>query len=525
MDEGNDPRPVVASNRLNRRALLAGGVGAGAALGAVAAVGLTLTAGASQEATPDASPQVPGHDPAGTAGHDHMASPTAAPAQTPISDPVAYGFVQGADLVQPEERVSKDGLLEVTLTASMGPTVVAGMPVTALNFDGLMPGPTLRFNAGDTLKVTFDNQLDEKTNLHTHGLHVSPGGNSDNIFVTIDPGTSFDYEYDLPTNHPPGTYWYHPHHHGLSNRQIALGLAGVMLQDGIVDLVPGLESYPTKLLAIQAMQFDVDGVVLPTSQQTDPMHLVNGQWQPVIRIAPGEIQRWQIANITAGNVYQIALENHVLLQIASDANPFDSPQPESEFLLGPGERADVLVQGSATPGTYQLRHLMWGAGFQFTPDKLLATVIVEGDPVTADPIPEFLVPFEDLRLIEPDRQREIVFQIVEGAESPYQIDGRPFDEHRVDQRVPLNAMEEWVIYNTSEEWHPFHIHVNDFQVVAINNEPYTAHSYEDTYLIPAHGSFTMRSRFLDFTGKYVYHCHILFHEDHSMMGIVEVVAE
>ena len=81
-----------------------------------------------------------------------------------------------------------------------------------------------------------------------------------------------------------------------------------MLHDGIVDLVPGLESYPTKLLAIQAMQFDVDGVVLPTSQQTDPMHLVNGQWQPVIRIAPGEIQRWQIANITAGNVYQIALE-------------------------------------------------------------------------------------------------------------------------------------------------------------------------------------------------------------------------
>ncbi len=514
------PSATSPTSRLSRRTVLAGG----AALGIIPVAGWQLSARARQEATPEGSPQVPGHDPAGTT-HDHMATPTAGPAQTPIADPLAYGFVQGADLIEPEVRQSTDGLLETTLTASMGPTTVAGMPVTALNFDGLMPGPTLRLNAGDTLKVTFDNQLDEMTNLHTHGLHVSPGGNSDNIFVTIDPKTSFDYEYDLPTNHPPGTYWYHPHHHGLSNRQIGLGLAGVMLQDGIVDLVPGLASYPTKVLAIQALQFDTDGVVLPGSLRTDPMILINGQWQPVIRMAPGEIQRWQIANITAGTVYQIALENHVLHQIAADANPFDSPQEQQEILLGPGERADVLVQGNATPGTYGLWHLMWGVDSQFTPDKLLATLIVEGDPVTADPIPEFLVPFEDLRLIEPDRQREIVFQIVEGADSPFQIDGRPFDEHRVDQKVPLNAMEEWVLFNTSEEWHPFHIHVNDFQVVAINGEPYTAHSYDDTFLIPAHGSFTMRSRFLDFTGKYVYHCHILFHEDHSMMGIVEVVDE
>jgi FtsP/CotA-like multicopper oxidase with cupredoxin domain len=481
-----------------------------------------LSARALQEATPESSPQVPGHDPAGTT-HDHLATPATGPARTPIPDPEAYGFVKGADLIEPEVRQSNNGLLETTLTASMGPTTVAGMPVTSLNFDGLMPGPTLLVNAGDTLKVTFENQLDQMTNLHTHGFHVSPGGNSDNIFVMVEAGESFDYEYDLPANHPPGTYWYHPHPHGTSNPQIGMGLAGVILQDGIVDLVPGLASYPTKVLAIQALQFDTDGVVLPGSLRTDPMHLVNGQWQPVIRMAPGEIQRWQIANITAGNVYQISLENHVLTQIAADANPFDTPQEQQEFLLGPGERADVLVQGNATPGTYQLRHLMWGVGSQFTPDLVLATVIVEGDPVTAEPIPELLVPFEDLRLSEPDRRREIVFQIVEGADNPYQIDGRSFDPDRVDQKVPLNAMEEWQIYNTSEEWHPFHIHVNDFQVVEIDGEPYTAHGYDDTFLVPAHGSFTMRSRFLDFTGKYVYHCHILFHEDHSMMGVVEVV--
>ena len=80
-----------------------------------------------------------------------------------------------------------------------------------------------------------------------------------------------------------------------------------------------------------------------------------------------------------------------------------------------------------------------------------------------------------------------------------------------------------ILTNTSDEWRPFHIHVNDFVVVAVNGEPVTSHGYNDTYLIPPHGSFTMRTRFLDLTGKYDYHCHILFHEDHSMMGIVEVV--
>jgi FtsP/CotA-like multicopper oxidase with cupredoxin domain len=411
------------------------------------------------------------------------------------------------------------------MTMALGPAIVAGKEVTTLTYDGLFPGPTLRLNSGDTLKVHVSNQLDEMTNLHTHGFHVSPSGNSDNVLITIEPGDSFDYEYNLPGDHPPGTYWYHPHHHGLTNTQVAHGLAGVILNEGATDLVPGLASYATRLLALQATQFDTSGMVLPTSAQssTTQMHLINGQWQPVVRIRPGEIQRWQIANISAGNFYHLALANHTLVQVASDGWMFDAPQSVNQILLGPGERADVLVQGSETPGTYELRNLLWGTEFQFMPDMLMATVIVEGEPLEAEPIPTFLQPFEDLSTLEVDRQRSIVFQVRESGDNPFRINGRPFDERRVDQTVPLNALEEWVLYNTSDEWHPFHIHVNDFQVVAINGEPITPHGYDDTYLIPPHGSFTMRTRFLDFTGKYVYHCHILFHEDHSMMGIVEVV--
>ena len=103
------------------------------------------------------------------------------------------------------------------------------------------------------------------------------------------------------------------------------------------------------------------------------------------------------------------------------------------------------------------------------------------------------------------------------------IDGKQFDPNRVDQQVKLGTMEEWTIRNDTEELHPFHIHINDFQVMSINGEPYEAHSLQDTIPLPIHGEVVIRIPFRDYTGKFVYHCHILNHEDNGMMGIVEVV--
>ena len=137
-------------------------------------------------------------------------------------------------------------------------------------------------------------------------------------------------------------------------------------------------------------------------------------------------------------------------------------------------------------------------------------------------LPTTLFPFEDLRQAAVDRTREIVFSQTLDPFVPM-IDGHSFDHDRVDQRVNLGATEEWVLRNISSDTHPFHIHVNDYQVVSINGEPVDAYSWEDTTPIPAFGEIVIRTRFLDFTGKYVYHCHILSHEDLDMMGIVEVV--
>lgn len=93
----------------------------------------------------------------------------------------------------------------------------------------VVPGPTLRLRPGDELAIRLVNSLDEPTDLHVHGLHVSPAANSDNVFVAVGPGESFDYSYRLPPDHPPGAYWYHPHHHGMVAGQIFAGLFGAII--------------------------------------------------------------------------------------------------------------------------------------------------------------------------------------------------------------------------------------------------------------------------------------------------------
>jgi suppressor of ftsI len=138
------------------------------------------------------------------------------------------------------------------------------------------------------------------------------------------------------------------------------------------------------------------------------------------------------------------------------------------------------------------------------------------------PLPAVLLHFEDLREGHIDRRREPVFS---QAFDPFGlfIDGRTFDHDWVDQTVALGATAEWRIVKSRSDWHPFHIHVNDFQVMSVNREPVDPYSREDTTPVPAFGRIVIRTRFLRLTGKFVYHCHILDNEDRGMMGIIEVV--
>jgi FtsP/CotA-like multicopper oxidase with cupredoxin domain len=439
---------------------------------------------------------------------------------TPVATPT------GENLVEPPVLRGADGRLDVAFEARYGPAAMGGRTVTTYNYNGAVPGPTLHMRSGERLGIALTNRMNEGTNLHTHGLHVSPAGNSDNVFVHIMPGETFAYEYAIPHDGSsglsiPGFYWYHPHMHGDSERQVGGGMAGTLIVAGALDDLPGIHGLPERLLVLQAAEFDADGVKLPFPTDEGVRVFVNGQLQPTVAIAPGETQRWRILNASSYLFLTLVLDGHQWHQIASDANPLREVWSRDQILLSPGERIEVLVQGGP-PGAYALHTLEWTPKFQWQPPLLIATLVSDGPAATPDPLPATLIPFEDLREAEIDRRRELIFS---ETFDPFRtlIDGREFDPDRVDQSVELGASEEWRLVNTSSDWHPFHIHVNDFQVTEIDGEPVDAHSWEDTTAIPAFGEIVMRTRFLDFPGKFVYHCHVLSHEDRGMMGVVEVV--
>ncbi len=447
--------------------------------------------------------------------------------------PLARSIVHatGDDLRFPEVRRAENGVLDTTLRMTYGPTDIDGERAIAMTYDGSYPGPTLVAKPGDTIKIRLINDLDDVTNLHTHGLHVSPSGNSDNVMLVIQPGETFDYEIKIPEDHMPGTYWYHPHVHGLTYPQVSGGLAGALIIEGGLDEFEGIKDRVDQLMVIQSCQFDDTNTMVPIEDKDKHKQTVtiNGQINPTLRIRAGEVQRWRLVNATAESFLMIGLEGHLLHQISKDGNAMTRVVEQSSLLIEPGTRADVLVQGYMFNGAFELRKMLWyGAPRQFEADELLATLVVEGedDPVTDHIIPTTLIPLtEDFRDKPVDKEREIRFDVVRGLPggTKFTIDGRQVDMGRVDQTVKLGAFEEWELINDSPEWHPFHIHANDFQVVAVNGVPVEVLSFEDTRGIPPNGSLTIRHRFLDFTGKYVYHCHLLFHEDHGMMGIVEVV--
>ena len=195
------------SGAMTRRGLMRAGAGLLGA-GGVAAIGLGTSGvgglGAQDNATPMATPEMGG---------------------------------AGDGFIEPPVLQSKDGFLSVKLEAA--PDAAAGPGRMA--YEQSIPGPTLRLRGGDQLNVALVNSLGgDSTNLHVHGMHVSPKDNGDNVFIHVEYGQTFNYSYALPESHPPGLYWYHPHSHGDSSQQVAAGLGGAIIVEGGLDDLPEL---------------------------------------------------------------------------------------------------------------------------------------------------------------------------------------------------------------------------------------------------------------------------------------------
>lgn len=480
---------------------------------------------------------------------------------------------------EPEIRHSEDGELETTLRASYGEVELAGGTYDTMHYEETVPGPTLVVCPGDHVTLHLENDLGDtpasavplppgptyphshqrtvedrvSTNIHTHGLHVSPRGNpegvtADNIFVDIPPGESHTYEYDIPDDQPPGAYWYHPHRHGNVEPQIFAGMLGSIVVEGGLDEVPELADIPVRNLVIHYTELG-NGKVVPVSETIDPgtpgtarerhsQLLLNGASEPEIPIQPGEIQRWRITNANDNPILDLELEGHRMYLLADDGNTLAEMEPRDHLLVGPSQRREILVQGGAAGG-YDFRTRAFDQ-YQggHAPAERIATLASAGDQVDAE-LPEGikLSEPEDLRDEQVDERHNIVF-----SESPlphsddeteFLINGKLFDPNRVDQEMKIDEVHEWTIKNATTEWHTFHIHVNEFQVTGLtgNSPPDVSTAsadeigvgnHQDTVALPPAKTVTFRTKPTDFTGKFVFHCHMANHEDRGMMAVVEV---
>jgi len=540
------PKPTAPEGGVSRRRFLTTGVGT-----ALAVPGLLGATTGGAEAETGAAPQstdMPGMDMPSQDSPDTIGVR-------------AVPFTEGAPLVEPELRRSVGGELRTTLQLRYAYKDVGGYRLYMRTYEGMIPGPTLRLSRGDVLRIRIVNDLPPNrdptpayidqphhlntTNLHFHGSHVSPSGISDNVMRAMEPGESYDVEIAIPADHTAGTYWYHPHHHGGADIQVASGMAGAVIIEGDFDDVPEIAAARERLMVLGEVVFDGFGMIESMDTlfpETAVRFLtVNGQRAPTIAMRPGEVQRWRLLHAGYQDDIFLALQGHRLHPIARDGIALARmDQPEiltgthvrddpTAVLIAPGQRIDFLVQAGA-PGSYELQALPYDQGYP-SPHGLLAHVVVAGEPL-AMKLPASLppAPLATIRDEEITGHRRLTFSSTapEAADSEhwqeykFQIDGRNFAMNRVDQRVRLGAVEEWTIVNLHMHDHIFHIHTNPFQLIKVNGQPLAEPVWLDTVVLPRNGSLTFRSRFLDFTGRFMLHCHMMNHEELGMMQVVEV---
>src|SRR5919108_2028380 len=435
-----------------------------------------------------------------------------------------------------QTMTSSNGALEVTLTAQDGPITFGGQTWSAMLYNGVYLPPVLRLQPGDSLKLHLVNRLpeDQMTNMHYHGTATSPKPPSDYVLMHVDPSTSFDYKLYFPPNHDRGLFWYHPHPHGQSERQVQDGMSGLLVVEGFLETnYPWLRDVPERVLMLK----DPEPPGYPDS--LGHRKNINGEVNASFTIRPGELQFWRIGNIGADAYFNLKVDGHRLWLLANDANALRRPMLVDSLFLPPGARAEVLIEGGA-PGRYPIRHAAVNTGPAGDPNPaiVLGTLIVEGNRVdrsadvrrleTMSELSDVANEIADLRNRLITRRRTFVFS--ESADGDtFFINGTQFDMDSVNTQVRVGDVEEWTLINTTGEWHAFHIHQMDFLVTEINGVAQPGNSLQDTQNLPFQigsqpGVVKAIMPFTDpnIVGKFVYHCHILEHEDGGMMQVIQV---
>jgi len=429
-----------------------------------------------------------------------------------------------------------------------------GNPTPTYGINGPFLSPTIIVNKGDVVTLNVNNGLTVATTMHWHGLHVAPS-NDGGPHQSIAAGTTWSPSFEILNN--AGTFWYHPHGEGKTELHVGKGLAGMFIIHDAIEQSLGLpQTYGVDDIPVitQSKAFDVLQQIA-IADHMDTSILVNGTIDAFYD-APAQVIRFRLLNGSSMRSFNYGFSNGMTFyQIATDGGLVETPNALTRLLLAPGERSEILVDLTTMNGqsfelmSYgsEMTNGIFGApAVGIAPDvfdmyddnplngadyELLAINVIAptASPVTT--IPSSLVPYTPYLPINADVNRSLTLDTLRNlpidvpnlAEGPFGINGEFFDMMVNNIYVPLNSTEIWTLHNKTHIAHPFHIHDIQFNIIEKNGLPpvLSEQGWKDVVLVMPHDSVKFITKFITFEDNivpYMYHCHLLHHEDDGMMG-------
>lgn len=433
-----------------------------------------------------------------------------------------------------------------------------GIVTNTMGANGSLLGPTLILTKGQNVDISVHNQLPDSTTIHWHGLHVAPE-NDGGPHSIISQGATWNPQFTVLDK--AGTYWYHPHLHMKTDLHVSKGIAGMILvrdaeEAGLgLPMSYGVDEFP---IVMQTKGFDANGQIL-VHTDLDTAVMVNGVIDASVDM-PAQVVRLRLLNGSSMRVMEIGFsDNRSFSIIGTDGGLLSAPVSKTRLRMAPGQRADILVDlsssfgqnfqlmsygseipsgnyGAAQPGmgpgaTASLpdypNNPLNGTNFQLLDISVVAQT---GSPVTS--IPASLATFTPLLETDAVITRDLNFSsttAMNNLNGPFAINGTMFNMDVINYTIPLDNIEIWSLTNSTPIAHPFHIHDVQFFILDINGAapPAELQGYNDVVLVPAGmGNVRFIAKFENHasdTVPFMYHCHMLTHEDMGMMGQFLVV--
>lgn len=420
----------------------------------------------------------------------------------------------------------EQNIVEYNLTASeFNWEIKPGKNITAWGFNNQVPGPVLRAKKGDTLVVKVQNKLSEPTILHWHGLRLpaSMDGTGE-VQRPILPGESFEYRFTVPD---AGTFWYHSHQN--ETVQMERGMYGGIVVEDETDPILDQE----RLLIVDDMkltsnnEFEKLGAIGQWIERHDgregSTNLLNGKEEATLYIHAGQMERWRIVNAASARYFKLSLDGKPFKIIATDGGLLEHARTETELVLTPGERFDIVVGPFKEGEVFSLSSLPYNrvTMLKATHQQYATIQVIHPNPSIAS-LPDKLTEISVLAPQQAVANRKIKLSVDPSLRHiiDFKVNGKM---HGLDEPVMVGDLQIWEISNTSLMDHPYHLHGFFFQVLEENGNAPEYKAWKDTYNLKPRTTIKIAWMPDNRPGKWMHHCHIIEHHAAGMMSNFEVI--